>query len=256
MITNLQQREIFHIAFLRQMAGRLRPNDYAVKGGVNLRLFFGSVRYSEDMDLDVREIEPFKLKDIAMAILASKALHVALRPFGIEKIVPPDTTVAKQTDTTQRFKVHLVTASSEDVFTKIEFSRRNMETPVKTETIDTAVLQFYKMPPLMVSHYPAEAAILQKVRALAGRAATQARDVFDIYMLLPRMKEAGALFKLEKGTLEKAYHNAFELGFAVFRDTVLNYLNEEDRVVYNSKEAWEDIQFKVGQSINEIGVKK
>ena len=48
--TNLQIREIFHIAFLRQFAKKFKPSFYALKGGVNMRLYFKSPRYSEDMD--------------------------------------------------------------------------------------------------------------------------------------------------------------------------------------------------------------
>lgn len=248
MITNLQQREVFHLAILRQLAVRLRPNSYALKGGVNLRFFFNSVRYSEDMDLDVQGIETFKLKEIVMDILTSKILQMNLRPFGIEQIVPPDISSAKQTDTTQRFKVHLITASKEDLFTKIEFSKRKMDSPIKIEAINSAMLQMYKLPPLIVPHYPAEVAIRQKIRALADRSETQGRDIFDIYLLLPYFDEA-KLRSISKPSLEKAYHRTFEIDLERFRSSVLNYLSEDDMKMYDRKEVWEEIQTKVGEAI-------
>jgi len=45
--------ELFHLTFLRALATRGEGKQrIALKGGCNLRFYFGSVRYSEDMDLD------------------------------------------------------------------------------------------------------------------------------------------------------------------------------------------------------------
>ncbi|MFA4874061.1 MAG: nucleotidyl transferase AbiEii/AbiGii toxin family protein [bacterium] len=252
MIGSLEQREVFHIAFLRQLATVLKPNTYAVKGGTNLRLFFGSIRYSEDMDLDVTGIEVFRLKEVVQAILESKILATTLRPFGINRIVPPDMKTAKQTETTQRFKLHLITDSREDLFTKIEFSRRRLDPNVVTEPIDMSILSAYRLHPLLVSHYPVAIAIAQKIEALAMRSTTQARDVFDLYMLLPKLKDRGDKLKvLSQATLKKASVNAFELDFNLFRDTVIAYLKDEDRRFYDNKGTWEQIQIEVVNAIEE-----
>jgi hypothetical protein len=48
-----QQREIFHFLFLERLLKIADPRLFVLKGGVNLRFFFNSPRYSEDMDLDV-----------------------------------------------------------------------------------------------------------------------------------------------------------------------------------------------------------
>lgn len=249
MFTSLEQREIFHIAFLRLFASRIKPNTYAVKGGVNLRLFFGSIRYSEDIDLDIKDIETHKLKDIVMEILASKTLLTALRPFAIEQIVPPDITKAKQTETTQRFKVHLITKSSEDLFSKIEFSRRGLLSPVITETLDVSILAHYKLPPLIVPHYPAQVAIAQKIGALANRTETQARDIFDIYVLMPRIDKKRKI-ELPATQIRRAHENIFSINARIFRDTVLNYLAEDDRNAYAA--AWDEIQLKVSEFVSQL----
>jgi predicted nucleotidyltransferase component of viral defense system len=49
-----QTIEIFHLLFLRAFGARVDKSLFALKGGCNLRFFFKSVRYSEDMDLDIR----------------------------------------------------------------------------------------------------------------------------------------------------------------------------------------------------------
>ena len=107
MYTDLQLREIFHIEFLRWLGRKLKPNQYALKGGVNLRLFFGSIRYSEDLDIDVMHVAVATLKKNVMQILENQSFLYALKAFGIGAIQPPDLTKAKQTETTQRFKIHL-----------------------------------------------------------------------------------------------------------------------------------------------------
>ena len=46
--------EQFHLLFLEQLGRKLDKRHYALKGGCNLRFYLRSVRYSEDMDLDVQ----------------------------------------------------------------------------------------------------------------------------------------------------------------------------------------------------------
>ena len=53
MFTDAQIREVFHFHFLERLLKLSDPGLYILKGGVNLRFFFKSPRYSEDMDIDV-----------------------------------------------------------------------------------------------------------------------------------------------------------------------------------------------------------
>src|SRR3989344_4542740 len=125
--TSLQLREIFHLEFLRWFSRKLEADRYCLKGGVNLRLFFKSIRYSEDMDIDIVGARVDRVKKTVMEILSVRGFSDSLKSFGIEKVVPPDIAKAKQTGTTQRFKIHLLTSAGEDLFAKIEFSRRGMK---------------------------------------------------------------------------------------------------------------------------------
>ena len=56
MPTNLEQREAFHLLFLRALVRSMPLESFVLKGGSNLRFFFGSIRYSEDMYLDAGDI--------------------------------------------------------------------------------------------------------------------------------------------------------------------------------------------------------
>ena len=125
--TSLQIREVFHLEFLRWFSRKLKSDQYVLKGGVNLRFFFKSFRYSEDMDIDIQSVRIEKIKKTVMEILSTRGFSDSLKSFGIEKIAPPNILKSKQTGTTQRFKIHLLTSGGEDLFTKIEFSRLGLK---------------------------------------------------------------------------------------------------------------------------------
>lgn len=246
----LQQREILHLLFLRHLAQRIQPATYALKGGANLRFFYKSPRYSEDMDIDVQKMEVFKLKEIVMDIITSKAFLNMLKTYQIENLIPPNISKAKQTETVQRFKMHLITSSGDDIFTKIEFSKRAMKLRAEVGMVDSAILQSYKLPPLLVAHYPAEVAIAQKISAIADRSVPQPRDVFDVFILHTQAKTVKA-HDVEPAVLEKASKRVFEITYEQYRDTVLNYLNDDNRRLYQQREVWEQMQLTVANLIDE-----
>lgn len=249
--TPLQMRELFHIEFLRWFSRKIKSAHYAVKGGVNIRLFFGSVRYSEDMDLDASGVAVEALKDAVMMILRMSSFAESLRPFGIKAIVPPDMAKAKQTDTTQRFKVHLLTASNEDLFTKVEFSRRGLAGKVKVESVPDSVLRPYKLAPLLVPHYDAVSAIAQKVSALGSRVALQARDIFDLFVLHSQIADLSG-FVISSDILKKARERVFEADFEFFRDSVVEYLSPEDKGSYGNAAAWEEVKLTVAEFLEGV----
>lgn len=253
--TQMQLREIFHLEFLRWLGKKAGPRNYVLKGGVNMRFFFNSFRYSEDMDLDVIAVRVDLLKDEVMKILTTPSFGEAMRSFGIEKVVPPDISKSKHTETTQRFKIHLLTSAGEDLFTKVEFSRRGFKGTAVIESVSDNILRQYKMPPLLVSHYEANSAIAQKIEALAMRSAIQARDIFDLYILNSQYEKDTAgksKQKLKPSILGKAKENTFEVNFEQFRDTVVSYLSSDEQAVYNSTDAWGDIKLKVSGFIEEL----
>jgi predicted nucleotidyltransferase component of viral defense system len=63
MLSERETVELFHLHFLRLLAGGRDKSRFVLKGGCNLRFFFGSVRYSEDLDLNASGIALGALKD-------------------------------------------------------------------------------------------------------------------------------------------------------------------------------------------------
>lgn len=99
--------------------------------------------------MDVAAIGVAELKELVMRILQTQSFEETLYVFGIKDIIPPNIKAAKQTQTTQRFKVHLISAAGEDLFTKIEFSRRGFMGKVIAETVPAIILRNYRLTPLI-----------------------------------------------------------------------------------------------------------
>ncbi|MFH1459037.1 MAG: nucleotidyl transferase AbiEii/AbiGii toxin family protein [Candidatus Omnitrophota bacterium] len=248
----LQIRELFHLEFLRWLSRKIKAEFYALKGGTNLRFFFNSFRYSEDMDLDVRIIPVEKLKDIVMEILNARSFMDNLRTFNIVKIIPPNIAKAKQTQTTQRFKLHLITYSDEDLFMKVEFSRRGMNGTVSVQPISDTILRLYKLAPLVVPHYDIHSAVLQKIDALAARTVTQARDIFDLFILSSQYNAPEGDQVKNIAQIVKAHEKIFTISFEQFRDTVVSYLSDEDQGVYGNPSMWDEMKLKTARFLEEI----
>lgn len=249
----LQLREVFHLEFLRWLARAVKTDNYVLKGGANMRFFFRSRRYSEDMDLDAKDISVERLSTTVMKILSSERFHESLTTFGIRQLTLPNMDKAKQTETTQRFKVHLVTEQGTDLLTKIEFSRRGFDRDIRVDHVADSRLREYRLPPLIVPHYGVVSAISQKINALATRTVSQARDVFDLHELSTQcdaVERKG--LDVEETVSRAAVESVYDISFMRFRDTVLAYLSAEDRSVYDSPERWDDIRVRVVDFIKEV----
>ncbi len=250
----LQKREVFHLAFLRALARSAPVSTFVVKGGYNLRFYFGSIRYSEDMDLDVSGVPVHVLRDRVMAILNSSGLTDTLRIYGIDRVQPPDIARAKQTETVQRFKIHLFTTEGEDLFTKVECSRRGFDSPVLTESVSAPILAAYKMPPLIVPHYAAVAAARQKIQALVTRRQPEARDVFDLHTLSSRLEASANLAEgLPPRAILQARERIYSIGYEQYRDTVVAFLGPEDRAAYDSSRFWDEIRLRAISTLEHGG---
>ncbi len=243
----LAAREVFHLEFLRAFTRVVKSSLFALKGGSNLRFFFGSSRYSEDMDLDIAGIPVHELQEKTLKILAARSLLETLRTFGIERLDPPDLAVAKQTATVQRFKIHLFTNAGLDLFTKIELSRRGLEAPFRPEAVAAPILGKYRMGPLIVPHYLAGAAIRQKVRALASRRQVEARDIFDLYTLSTRTEanDPEEWNPIENAHLVQARERLFLVSYSDYRDKVIPFLAPEDQESHDSETFWDEIRLRV-----------
>ncbi len=246
-LSNAQITELFHVAFLDVLSKRLDPARYVLKGGANLRYFFESLRYSEDIDLDINGEAPWGLEEKVDGVLDSGAMKALLRIGGL---AIAEFSKPKQTTTTRRWKVGIeVSGRSELVRTKVEFSSRNGEQRYRLEAIPSRIVAPYALRSPSVQHYTEDAPTEQKVMALAGRSEAQARDVFDLDLLLRRRPLAAG--SLDSQILTDAGDRARQLPFAAFRDQVLPFLEPDAVELYETEEAWEQMQTFVAEKLEE-----
>ena len=89
--------------------------------------------------------------------------------------------------------------------------------------------------------------------ALASRSAVQARDIFDLYILSSQYTPKDDTARdIGSSTLKEASGRVFEVSFERFRDTVISYLSAPDQKVYDSPEAWDEIQIKTARFLDEL----
>lgn len=244
-LTRAQAIELFHIAFLDVFSKRVDGSHFVLKGGANLRYFFGSLRYSEDIDLDTGELAAYLVKEKVETILSSGPLPLLLRTKGMAVL---EHTNPKLTDTTQRWKVAISAPGlTTPVRTKIELSARDREGEYELDSIPADVVAPYALRPPSVQRYSGDTPTEQKILALEGRSETQARDVFDLDLLLRRRTfPAGAL---DPAVLKGATNRAMELPYAAFRDQVIPFLEPDAVELYDSEEAWVQIQTFVAEAL-------
>src|SRR5579871_1037177 len=126
--------ELFHLLFLSQLGRKIDKKLFAVKGGCNMRFYFNSIRYSEDMDIDIQTINKDTLYKNVNQILSSTPFKYILQTYDMEVL---NFSAPKQTPTTQRWKISLKSpASTLPLHTKIEFSRRKLSDDVIFEAIN------------------------------------------------------------------------------------------------------------------------
>ncbi len=241
--TDRQAIEIFHLIFVAHLGRRVDKALFAIKGGCNLRFFCRSIRYSEDIDFDIRTMATGTLANNVDTILASPAFRQALR---VKQIEVEHITSAKQTDTTQRWKVGIRLAGGPAIPTKIEFSRRRgLDEGHMLEPVDPELIRTYQLPPVLSQHYSSEAAFRQKIGALSRRTVTQARDIFDLKLLLDAGAGREKLPKDLAAEIPQAVENAMTIGFDEFSGQVRAYLAADYQDYYGSRKVWDELQLEV-----------
>ena len=251
MDTTLPARVIeqFHLLFLAHLVRGLDKRAIVLKGGCNLRFFHRSVRYSEDMDLDVDGVESHVLRDRVRAILGARPFRQNLESRGI---LIEHVTEHKQTLTVQRWKFGLTaTGFGRPLPTKIEFSRRGLDDGVSFGSLEPALVGAYQLATFMASHYGAAAALRQKTGALAHRTETQARDLFDVHHLLASGAPRETLREMDAETLDLARSRAASIGFPMFRSQVWTYLASDDQPRFGSPDIWDTMVLEVLEALDE-----
>lgn len=242
--------EVFHLLFLQHLGKAVDRNLYVLKGGCNLRFFMKSIRYSEDIDFDVKTTAPATLQKNVNKVLDSTALQKTLQTRDISIA---HYSFLKQTQTTQRWKIMLQLREEALMLpTKIEFSRRDTLDEFAFNPIDSELLAEHFLFPISLNHYTVTSAIIQKIKALAYRSAVQCRDVFDLYFLFQKGESVQPLSGISAIDLQRAEANSQLLSYKEYKSQVVAFLVPEYQKEYESSDTWEDMKQKMCQLLSEL----
>jgi hypothetical protein len=107
-----------------------------------------------------------------------------------------------------------------------------------------------------VRHYGKDAAIRQKMEAFGGRREAQARDVFDLHLLVPHPAPERLVAFLAKelptDRLKEAQARALAVTYAEYEGQVFEFLGEEARSRYGSESAWDETRLRVEAFISSV----
>ena len=254
-------REAAHLLILSRLADVSAEARWVVKGGVNLRLFFKSPRYSEDMDLDADSAGAPAIRACLKDIFTNRAFSRQLHEMGIRGLDPGEGP-NKDTDTTFRYKFGIFLPGDVRLPTKVEVSFRggHGEDPIELAAPNPQITSAYGLDPVSVLHYQRPGAVRQKIGALSGRVHVQARDVFDLYVLLGATPGADLVShssdSLEAQELRVAYDRSLEITFEEYRGQVLEFLEDELVARYGTERAWDEIRLLTASFLERVIEKK
>lgn len=246
--------DLFQVAFLEVATAPsgLPLEQFVLKGGANLRFFYGSARRSVDMDFDyigtADRADAFA--DRVDAIFASAALAALLR---LRDIQLRDLRRHKQSPTTRRWKFSLDAEGVRGDPSKVEFSGRVAEGGHAGDhalaAIDADLARRLRARQVRLLRYGPRAAIAQKIGALRLRTHTEPRDVFDLAHLLRQFPDALGEVNVSPDQFRAARDRALELRYDDYAEAVVPYLQEDLVELYRSEEAWSDMQLRVAQQL-------
>lgn len=246
--------EGFHLVFLQALATRANLAAWALKGGGNLRFFYAGERFSEDIDVDTFDIEPWAFQDRVDQTLASDLLKRTLGILGsrIDYVNPKE-----RSETKSKWVLGIRHPSeTEPIYTQIEVSHR--EYPyrefAKVEPVTQAAVARYaaalRRPTF--GHYLPRAAIAQKIDALWGRDVRQPRDVFDLDLLFRVAPDAVSRGDVAEANLQAAIARIFEIGYDEYRAKVLSFIEPDALPLYEPVAAWDGMQMTVAARLEAL----
>lgn len=256
-LTPTSTRELVHLLILQELADVRRGGGVTLKGGVNLRLFVGSPRYSEDMDLDGNAEGSANIRACVERLFDDRDFTRRLQAFGIRGLDPGEGP-NKSTETTFRYKFGVIGGGGVRYPTKVEVSFRehHVADEVVSEMPNRAILDAYGLHGFEVQHYALDAAVRQKIQALAGRREAQARDVFDLCVLVPATP-AGALLdflaeNVAADHLREAHARALAISYGEYLGQVIEFLEEPERASQGTEDAWDEMRLRAAALIEAI----
>lgn len=238
--------EGFHLALLTVLGDRGGRDAFVLKGGASLRFFLKSIRYSDDVDIDVPTMDQWRFTDRIKAAVEGETLVRLLALLGttMSQGYRKDASATKED-----WSFELVhTDVPLPVRTRLEVSYRGYDYPADSWFPDKPANEV--MAPYaralrapVITRYRIPVAMSQKVRALYGRKETQPRDVFDLDFLFGGWPDRPT--DLEEAEIGTAIDRVFEIGYGEYVSKVVTMLDPALASLYEAEETWGDMQQRV-----------
>lgn len=235
------------------------PERLTLKGGLAMRLLFGSSRSTQDVDLNASD-------SVSSMSLAKSVKHAIdrmaedMRSAGV--LSDLTVTTPKQTETTCRWKIMATLSQGQRVNFKVEVSRRRHEDKASVASRMTQPMNYpgVSIPAVMVTAYQPEMMATAKTAALLSENRTKARDVYDLYVLIRAevkpSEHLGQWLQDEKrrtrentsAIIERLYDKLEQLDYETAKAQVLDYL-DPGVARFLDQDAWESMRLTVGEKI-------
>jgi len=228
---------------------QLPLDEFAMKGGGNLRFFLRSPRRSADLDLDYLGRKFGRFGERMDALLVSRQLAELLRLRDIE--LRFERRHANDSETVKRWKFQLARPAIETASSKIEFSNRGPTAAPVLAQMDADLARRLGGVPTRIKHYPPPEAIEHKIQALADRSATEPRDVFDLDHLFRQYPHALGQARPDAKKALAAKERAIDIPYEAYRELVVEYLEDGFADLYGTEQAWTDMVVRVVEQLEE-----
>jgi hypothetical protein len=104
----------------------------------------------------------------------------------------------------------------------------------------------------MANHYGAPAVWRQKIGAILSRATPQARDVFDLHLLLDtRLKPSPGPAETGPPDIARIKESILAVDFGQFKSQVISYLEPDLQAPYDSEETWDAMRWRIIEALGE-----
>ncbi|MDO9147082.1 MAG: nucleotidyl transferase AbiEii/AbiGii toxin family protein [Hydrogenophaga sp.] len=218
-----------------------------VKGGMAMRVAFGSMRLTKDIHFDrVDSMSSASVKSTVRSAMKTAASTAGLRSVEIA--------VTKDTGTTTRLRMTGLTHTGEDVRFETEISGRDQPLGAVRQLVQVVPPSSYAIAPFMVHTYTLDAITVQKVAAVLADMRNVPRDIYDLKDLIAlganpvgllRSLPQAKLDGLKKDILAKLSQITWPMADTHF----LPYIPKNERDVVTTS-AWDAYILTVSEAID------
>jgi predicted nucleotidyltransferase component of viral defense system len=239
-------REALQARLLAELFSQNLRKEFVLKGGLALRMGYGSHRATKDIDLD----SPQSIDKAHVQAIVRRAIARALTDGMIES---PVVTTPKQTDTTLRYKIGgRLKGGVSEIHLTVEISRR--QAMVSDHVVSKPLQTNASSAPVMIDVYDGSAIASTKVIALTSPNRNAPRDLYDLAMLIDMKIEPPVELLARRGkeqvesSLSELWSKIESMTWDRFREEVIPFL-EPSIGMKIDESTFSDMQLKVGEHV-------